>query len=137
MKSFLDSYQSEGAKLNPDKKAELKKVFSRVIDDVKTVFGNDAFRKYDSIYSSWEKSVNRAIYDSIMLCFANSESNLIKEKKPEIIQTLKELCNNTEFKEAISSSTKDRAKVKLRLTLFRNALINRGVPVKEIRCSVH
>ncbi|MFZ2411468.1 MAG: DUF262 domain-containing protein [Candidatus Methanoperedens sp.] len=133
LKLFLDTYQSDGAKLNPDKKAELKKIFIRVIDDVKTVFGNEAFRKYDSVNSSWEKSVNRAIYDSIMLCFANSESNILKEKKSEIIQTLKELCLATEFKEAISSSTKDRSKVKLRLTLFRDALINRGIPVKEIQ----
>ena len=94
---FLDTYQSDGQSLTQIRKAELKKVFIRVIDDVKSVFGNEAFRKYDKANSSWEKSVNRAIYDSVMLCFANSESNKLKEKKSEIIETLKELCIANEF----------------------------------------
>lgn len=134
LKSFLDLYQSNGSKLDQNKRTELKEIFTRVMGDVKTVFGNMAFRKYDAINNSWEKSVNRAIYDSVMLCFAYSDSNVLKDKKQIIVEALKNLCTtNSEFKEAISSSTKDRSKVKLRLTLFRNALMNQGIPVKEIK----
>lgn len=133
LKSFLDNYQSDGEKLTLDKKTDLKGIFNRVVEDVKIVFGNEAFRRYDATNNSWEKSVNRAIFDSVMLCFANSESNVLRDKKQEIVQAMKYLCGTLEFKDVITTSTTDRSKIKLRLTLFREALISRGIPVKEIK----
>jgi uncharacterized protein with ParB-like and HNH nuclease domain len=133
LKKFLDDYQRSGMKMDSSHIKDLETLFLRVINDVKLVFGKNAFRKYDSQNESWEGSVNRAIYDSVMICFANAESAEIIAKKDRIIDGLKGLCeSNIEFQTATASATKDRAKVKSRIVQFRNMMIGSGITVNNI-----
>lgn len=133
LKKFLDDYQRSGMKMDSNHIKDIEKLFLRVINDVKIVFGKNAFRKYDSQNESWEGSVNRAIYDSVMICFANAESAEIIAKKDRIIEGLKGLCeSNIEFQTATASATKDRAKVKSRIVQFRNMMIGSGITVNNI-----
>jgi uncharacterized protein with ParB-like and HNH nuclease domain len=134
LKRFLDKYLENGLKLEAGKVEELKALFFRVIDDVKYVFGNNAFRRYDKDGKLWENSLNRSVYDAVMLSFANSESEEIRRHKEEILRGFMELCNeNVEFKDAITAWTKDKVKVKARIVLFRQMMVELGIPVKEIK----
>ena len=133
LKKFLDDYQKSGMKMDTSHIEELENLFLRVINDVKIVFGKNAFRKYDPQKQSWEGSVNRAVYDSVMICFANANSAEIIAKKDEIIEGLKGLCeSNQEFQTATASSTKDRANVKSRIIQFRNMMIDYGITINKI-----
>jgi uncharacterized protein with ParB-like and HNH nuclease domain len=133
LKKFLDDYLKDGMKRNKEELDELRSKFLSVIEDVKFVFGNAAFRKYDSENHAWEKSVNRAVYDAVMICFAKASSSEIREHKDGIIDGLMDLCtNDIEFKNAITSSTKDRAKVKARIIKFRDMMQNNGISVGEL-----
>ena len=134
LKRFLDKYLENGLKLEAGKVEELKALFFRVIDDVKYVFGNNAFRRCDKDGKLWENSLNRSVYDAVMLSFANSESEEIRRHKEEILRGFMELCNeNVEFKDAITAWTKDKVKVKARIVLFRQMMVELGIPVKEIK----
>ncbi len=134
LKKFLDDYQKEGMKKDKNSINNMEKIFFRVINDVKLVFGQNAFRKYDPQKKSWERSVNRAIYDAVMICFANASSNEIASRKDLISEGLKVLCeSDKEFRAATGSATKDRAKVKIRIVQFRNTMIERGVNVNDIK----
>lgn len=133
LKKFLDDYQKDGMKRNKNDLDDLEKLFLRVIEDVKIVFDKNAFKKYDSQKKTWENSVNRAIYDAVMVCFANANSNEIRSNKNLIYEGLKDLCNsNKEFKAATESATKDRLKVKNRISQFRDMMIRNGIQVNTI-----
>lgn len=133
LKKFLDDYQKDGMKRNMDDLDKLKTKFVNIIEDVKFIFGNNAFRRYDPAHSIWEKSVNRAVYDAVMICFAKGSSDEIRVHKDDIINGFMDLCtNNTEFNDAITSSTKDRAKVKNRIIKFREMMLNKGISVSEL-----
>jgi hypothetical protein len=133
LKKFLDDYQKEGMKRNKSDLETLEKLFLTVIEDVKIVFDTNSFRKYDPEKKSWENSINRAIYDAVMISFANANSNEIRLKKSLIYDGLKNLCtSNKEFKAAIESATKDRLKVKNRIRYFRDMMMENGIEVKDI-----
>jgi len=133
LKRFLDNYQKEGMKRKKSDLEQLENLFLNVIEDVKIVFDKNAFRKYDPEKVTWENSVNRAIYDAVMICFANSNSDEIRSNGNLINKGLKGLCaSNKEFKSATESATKDRLKVKNRISHFRNMMIENGIDVKDI-----
>jgi len=133
LKKFLDDYQKTGMKKDTKSIEALERLFIRIIEDIKHVYGKNAFRKYDPQKKIWEKSVNRAIYDAVMICFANANSNEIAAKKDGLIEGLRELCEtNTEFQIATTSSTKDRLNVKNRISEFRNMMVKNGVAVNDI-----
>lgn len=133
LKRFLDDYQKDGMKKDKNDVERLKRLFLNVISDVRIVFDKSAFRKYDPKEKTWENSINRAIYDSIMVCFANASSDEIRSKKKLISDGLKDLCTtDEEFMAATGSATKDRMKVKNRILHFRDMMVMNGIPVKDI-----
>ncbi|MEW6210611.1 MAG: DUF262 domain-containing protein [Acidobacteriota bacterium] len=129
---FLDNYLKDGKLFDHAKIAEHRKLFKRVIDDVNFVFGNRAFRRYrdDGERQEWEKLINRAIYDVIMLSFAQLESSRLRQEKENIIDALKKICRNERFDRAITSGTQAKDAVQIRLDEWRQALsaINLQIP---------
>ena len=133
LKKFLDGYQKAGMEKDIKDINKLESLFIKVINDVKMVFGKNAFRKYDSQRHTWERSVNRAIYDSIMICFANANSEEIISKREIIIDGLRDLCeSNQAFIAATASATKDRVNVKNRIVQFRKMMVDGGIKVNDI-----
>ena len=133
LKKFLDDYQKDGMKRNKEDLDKLKSKFIDIIEDVKFVFGNDAFRRYDPEHGTWERSVNRAVYDAVMICFAKASSDEIRAHRDNILNGFMNLCtNNIEFNDAITSSTKDRAKVKNRIIKFREMMQDKGISIGEL-----
>lgn len=133
---FLDSYLKDGISDSDDRIAELQRIFLRAINDVDLVFGNMAFRKFDSDKNKWESRVNRAIYDVIMLSFANLDSEDIQSKKEEIIGAFKKLCENTEFLDAITTWTKQVEAIQKRLSLWSSKLRDLGLELPEFKVGV-
>ena len=129
---FLDNYLKEGKRFNEATLHDHQVLFKRVIDDVQYVFADHSFRRYTR-EQGWEKSINRAIYDVVMLYFAQLSSQLIREKSDEIVEAMKDLCEDTEFNEAISSSTKNRGRLQTRLDKWQSALLRVGVDVVRLQ----
>jgi hypothetical protein len=124
---FLDRYLEDGNKFRPETLAEHATLFRRVVDDVFVVFGNAAFRRWGGPNGGWEKQVNRAIYDVIMLSFARVPSDMVATHKKQILTALQELSSDATFLDAVISSTKDRKRVKERLDKWRDAMVALGV----------
>lgn len=133
LRKFLDEYQKDGMNKDDKDLIKLESLFHRVISDAKYLFENKAFRRFSSEKGTWEDSVNRAVYDSVMICFSKAESNEIRAHKQEICDGLKELCrSNQDFIDAIESATPHRNKVKNRLKNFREMMVSKGVEVERI-----
>ena len=129
---FLDSYLEKGMEMTPEELTQHRQLFRKVVDDTYYVFDNRAFRRY-TLDLGWERSINRAIYDAIMQYFALLDSEAIRSKKAEIAEVLKQLCQDPDFNEAISSSTKNKDRVQTRLDKWREALMEIGLKVTKVK----
>lgn len=128
---FLDSYLEKGMDMTPEELTQHRQLFRKVVDDVYYVFENRAFRRY-TLDLGWERSINRAIYDAIMQYFALLDSKAIRSKKDELLEALKQLCQDPDFNEAISSSTKNKERIQTRLDKWREALLEIGLKVPNV-----
>ena len=125
---FLDNYLEKGCHFD-DATLELHRdLFRRTMADVYYVFEDRAFRRF-TLENGWENAVNRAIYDAIMLSFASLNSETIRQNKAAIVQALQEVCQDAEFDEAITSSTKNKDRIQIRLDKWREKLLRIGLDV--------
>jgi uncharacterized protein with ParB-like and HNH nuclease domain len=120
MKSFLNNYANEGKNFDAKKIMELEDLFNKTIKDVHFVFGGYAFRKYSD--QKWERAVNKALYDTVMLSFAEYPSEKIHEKKAAILNAYKEIQLEEKFSFYITQSTSDIKNVTERIKLWKNKL---------------
>lgn len=125
---FLDHYLEKGCHFDEPTLQQHRDLFLRVIGDVYEVFENRAFRRY-TFENGWENAINRAIYDVIMLSFAALKSEAIRAKKAAIVEALREVCQDAEFNEAITSSTKNKERIQMRLDKWRDKLLQIGLNV--------
>jgi hypothetical protein len=130
---FLDDYLRLGQKLSPERIDEHRQVFLKTINRVYDVFGANSFRRYDRNLQAWNKYLNRAIYDAIMLSFSTLlSSEIISEKKDAILNTFKEICGNSEFQVAITSEPEIIINFQLRLDRWCDAMEGINIPTKRI-----
>ncbi len=125
---FLDRYLEKGSHFDDATIQQHRDLFMRVIGDVYEVFDSRAFRRY-TFDNGWENAINRAIYDVIMLSFAALKSEAIRPKKAAIAEALREVCEDPEFNESITSSTKNKDRIQMRLDKWRNKLLQIGLDV--------
>ncbi len=131
LKEFLDTFQADNASLKEVTLNQYKALFERVISDVRYVFEDNAFRKYNHEIGSWETPVNRPLYEAVVLCYANANSEYIRSNRDALLNLHKSLCSNEKFLDAISVATVHRLRVKTRISMYREAMIQAGIPVKE------
>lgn len=125
---FLDNYLEQGCHFDEATLNRHRELFQRTIEDVYYVFEDRAFRRF-TFENGWENAVNRAIYDVIMLSFAALPSEAIRQKKAAIALALREVCQDAEFDEAITSSTKNKDRIQTRLDKWREKLLQIGLEV--------
>ena len=125
MKDFLDeTCKSLNAEfqLNEDHIKDQAKEFEYAIDTTIKIFGDDAFRKWDS--KKYVTRFNRAIFDIMVYYFSIPEirdRSMGNEK--EIKQKFQYLCSNDlDFLQSFESSTKDIIRTKKRFSTWGNAL---------------
>jgi uncharacterized protein with ParB-like and HNH nuclease domain len=133
LSKFLDDYLKKGQHFGEEDLRQHKNIFERVIQDVEYVFGAHSFRRYDDATQSWEKLINKSIYDVIMLYFAKLESEQIRVNKDNIIDSFKGICRDPSFNEAIASATSGLGRVQTRLDIWYEALLKIGLQMEQIK----
>lgn len=129
---FLDDYLRKGVAFERNVINEHKLLFQNTIKKVRIVFDNKAFRRYVP-ENDWEKLVNRAIYDVIMLSFASISLGSIEKKKAEIKIAFQEICQDKEFDKVITSGTQTIKAVQDRLDRWYAALNRIGVSLLKLK----
>lgn len=128
---FLDAYLKDGASFDAATLDAHRAVFTGTIDLVFSVFGASAFRKHAKPHG-WEKTVNRAIFDAVMLVFAASPHDQIQARAQQVVGALADICDDQAFVDAITFATKDRKKLQVRIDKLRDALVSLGVAVPQL-----
>jgi hypothetical protein len=103
----------------------LRQEFLDVMITAKEIFGKHAFRKIYSVPGS-RYPINRALFDSVSIGLANvgveDRKRLILNKK-EIVEAFIKMMRDQAFDSAISQSTGNPAKVKLRFRMVADLLL--------------
>lgn len=129
---FLDKYLRDGMHMSVSEIAWHKKLFLDTLQRAVDVFGKDCFRRANAD-GTWENAINRAVYDVMMLCFARAPVAELEKHKDDIREKFLALCQDKQFSDAITFSTKDKKKIQSRIDGFRMLLVNIGVPIDPIK----
>jgi uncharacterized protein with ParB-like and HNH nuclease domain len=129
---FLDNYLQSGMKMSSEVIHNHREIFLKTINDVDCVFGENSFRRYDPINDTWNKSLNRAIYDIVMLYFSAISSDIIQQKNNDILDEFKKIFNDEGFQEDITSFPEKIVRFQSRLDKWRTTLQGIGISVERI-----
>ncbi|WP_181306839.1 DUF262 domain-containing protein [Rufibacter sp. XAAS-G3-1] len=130
MIQFCNKELRDNRNLTPEKAQEYKNRFEHCIDLVKTVFGNNAFRRYlpgnEFAGGKWALTqINMALFDLQMVGFVNYSKNSILANADAIREGLLDLMiTDTKFQELIGYKTSDTDNVKKRFKIYMELLEN-------------
>lgn len=128
LKSFLNDFMDEYRNLSDAKVRAFTDAFRHSISLSFSVFGDVAFRKYSlggksNPNGSWERSINRPLYDIIMWGFTRFDKNQVIPHSAAIRNAVVELTTKDAiFIDAITSATGDKTKTQFRFELWHDTL---------------
>jgi hypothetical protein len=130
MKQFCNKELRDNRNLSNEKRTEYKNRFEHCLDLVKTVYGENAFRRYlpggQGESGKWvSKQINMALFDLQMVGFVNYSKNQILSNADFIREGLLELMiNDQKFQELIGYKTSDTDNVIKRFKIYMEMLEN-------------
>jgi hypothetical protein len=128
MKQFCNKELRDNRNITPEKSKEYRTRFEHCLDLVKTVFGENAFRRYlpgdNNLPGKWASTqINMALFDLQMIGFVNCSKNEVLAQADSIREGLLELmCNNLKFQELIGYKTSNTDNVKQRFKIYMDFL---------------
>lgn len=128
MKQFSNKELRDNRELSAGKVKEYKARFEHCIDLVKTVFGENAFRRYipgsDDEQGKWASTqINMALFDLQMVGFVNYSKNDVLANADAIREELLTLMTtDVQFQNLIGFKTSDTDNVKKRFRMYMDSL---------------
>jgi len=128
MKQFSNKELRDNRELSTGKVKEYKARFEHCIDLVKTVFGENAFRRYipgsDDEQGKWASTqINMALFDLQMVGFVNYSKNDVLANADAIREELLTLMTtDVQFQNLIGFKTSDTDNVKKRFRMYMDML---------------
>lgn len=129
MRGFFNRDMEKFQNISKEDAADLKKAFKNSVMILKSLFGQNAFRRYHrgtegNPNGMWEsRQFNASLYDVWMNIFSNKDKNRVFACLDALKEGLLDLMsNNDEFIDAIMVSTSSHEKVRKRFDLARNVV---------------
>jgi len=128
MKSFLNEFMHEYRNPSKEKTASFENAFKQAASMSFSIFGENAFRKFSvgtaaDPGGSWERPINRPLFDIVMWGFTRFEKNQIMKHSDEIRNAFIELTTtDSQFIDAITSATGDKGKTQFRFEVWHERL---------------
>lgn len=97
------------------------------------IYGDNAFKRWDARNNRYIGQRNRALSDCQLYYLKHPETRDFLQTNSNVeIDTLKALCDNSQFIQSITSTTKSIENTHLRLEMWGNELRRRGAPVHQV-----
>ena len=125
LRTFLNDYTKKMRGLGQEEQQRLTTLFEDTVDKVIEVFDDHAFRIYGA--NDWERQINRALFDAVMLVFSYIPKADLVSSRDRIEATLKNLFKNEDFAQSIGRSTADRSSFFTRISLFSEGFASFGL----------
>lgn len=114
LNKFLDKYMNEKQNIDQDVVDELRNLFTDTLDKCLNVFGDEAF--IDTNKNKQKQSL--VYYDLLMWSFSKIDKDFIEEKKEDLKQKFKELCNEEAFQKTLSGGLQNKSSIIKRRELW-------------------
>lgn len=126
MKQFCNKELRDNRDLNQEKQQEYRERFAHCVDLVKTVFGHNAFKRYQldkNGNGSYGKNLNMSLFDIQMCGFVNYSKNEILRNADNIREAMLDLMTtNNDFNDSIEKSTSDKKVLQNRFKIWLDKL---------------
>lgn len=126
MKQFCNKELRDNRDLNQEKQQEYREQFAHCVDLVKTVFGHNAFKRYQldkNGNGSYGKNLNMSLFDIQMCGFVNYSKNEILRNADNIREAMLDLMTtNNDFNDSIEKSTSDKKVLQNRFKIWLDKL---------------
>lgn len=126
MKQFCNKELRDNRDLSQEKQKEYRERFAHCVDLVKTVFGHNAFKRYQldkNGNGSYGKNLNMSLFDIQMCGFVNYSKNEILRNADNIREAMLDLmATNNDFNDSIEKSTSDKKVLQNRFKIWLDKL---------------
>lgn len=93
------------------------------------IFGDNAFRLLSNDGRAAERNINRAIFETEMLAFAASESDLLIKRRSVAREIMVDLCQDVDFLDSIQRATGDRVRTFSRVLSYADLLDQNDISI--------
>lgn len=128
MKSFLNDFMNEYRNVSDERAEKFELAFRQAAALSWSVFGEQAFRKFSigsdrSPAGTWERQLNRPLFDVVMWGFTRYDKNQIMANADAIRDALVDLMTSSpSFIEAITVAVGDKTKTQFRFEIWNETL---------------
>lgn len=133
LKGLLNRFMDRRRRMAPEEVGSLRTTFTSTASAVYGVFGSASFRRVSSGGHRLESNVNRALFDSQMLCFSFHDADSLVGRRSELLRGQAQLLTNDEFQESIELATADRSRLLTRLHMTADMMSELGFPIDADR----
>lgn len=116
MKRWMDKSMIENQRPTPAAIDQLEVEFRQTVAAVKAGFGEFAFRRWDPSRKAWNSAVLASLFDAQMFACRHRDPAKLRQKSDEIIEGLKSLFNDDDFRKSIDAATNTPALFRSRIT---------------------
>ncbi|MBO1051285.1 MAG: DUF262 domain-containing protein [Dolichospermum sp. DET73] len=125
MQKFLNLYMMKSVSLPNDEIEFLRNSFIQAINLAHQIYEDKLFKPFDSQSDTWENKAFKDYYDAVMVGFsrhlADSDANILLERKPRVIEKTKILFREDKSK-LFTGGGKTKADIQERIRLFDDML---------------
>ena len=115
----MDKFMDLNKNMKRGKIDVLEDRFRVALTNVTTIFGDNAFQRWQPERNSWRKQVLASLYDAEMLALQHYETTKLAAKKLEIIQRFQELFLDSNFLRSVDAATNTPSFLKFRVRRVR------------------
>jgi len=105
MKRSMDHYMIDNRRMSQEKIEELRRDFLHTLSVVEACFGEHAFQRWVPERGLWRQPILASLYDAEMFACRELTVAKVLPKKDEIIEGLKDLFQDKDFRKAIDAQT--------------------------------
>jgi hypothetical protein len=131
LKMILSEYMRENREPGADSIQGLKNLFLRALENSRTVFGEDVFRRYreKDKQLGFETAVSKAVFELEMISLSFLKPADVKLRAADIKSAFMDLSiTNSEFSESLSRATDHRKRFYNRVDFWSAKLLTLGLP---------
>lgn len=133
LKRLLDSFMGRNRNPSEEELGGLERRYAEAVRCVRSVFGEDAFRRYHRLEDGsevYERVVSRAVYDLQMIGLGDIDRDELERRSDAIRGAFQSLSvENAEFIDLLSRATDHRSRFYQRMRLWAQALASLGMDV--------
>jgi len=122
MKHSMDKYMADNQKPSDSVLTKAKSDFLQTVAAVNAAFGQYAFRRWVPETKTWRRQVLAALYDAEMFACRGMDPEPLAANRGHIVEALKELFSDSEFRKAIDAATNSPSHFRRRIEIVQSML---------------